>query len=292
MLSIQRIIFIINLALVTLGVYFGVSLFYQVMANQLRTTEVTPVAAATPKSRPTNKKQPFSNYRPILQRDLFKTQKSPAPAPPKTDINMDNMAQTQLKLKLWGTVTGKPEQAYAVIEDIQKREQNLYRIGDSIQNATLKLIKRSKVVLSLNGKDEILAMEDMSKASKSKSSVARSASSSGQRRPARRTQRVSLRRSMIDEAMNDVSSLMTQIKIKPHIKDGVPNGLALSNIKPTSIFRRMGLRNGDVLKGVDGQDIRSVDDALRLYDSLKSTDAVSVQLERRGTDRTINYNIR
>lgn len=294
MFSIQRIIFVINLALVTLGVYFGVSLFYQVLANQLRPTEVATVAAKAPSNRPPSKKQPFASYRPIIQRDLFKTQKSPAAPPPQTDINLENMAQTQLKLKLWGTVTGNPEQAYAVIEDEQKREQSLYRVGDSVQNATLKLIKRSKVVLSLNGKDEVLSMEDMSKGSKSKSSVTRgsSGSASGQRRPPRRTQRVSLRRSMIDEAMNDVSSLMTQIKIKPHMKDGVPNGLALSNIKPTSIFRRMGLRNGDVLKGVDGQDIRSVDDALRLYESLKSTNSVSVQLERRGADRTINYNIR
>ena len=54
----------------------------------------------------------------------------------------------------------------------------------------------------------------------------------------------------------------------------------------------MGLRNGDVLKSVDGQQIRTVDDALRLYESLKSSDSVTVELQRRGTDRTINYNIR
>ena len=54
----------------------------------------------------------------------------------------------------------------------------------------------------------------------------------------------------------------------------------------------MGLRNGDVLKSVDGQEIRSVDDALKLYESLKSADNVSVVLQRRGTERTINYNIR
>ena len=292
MLSIQRIIFIVNLALITLGVYFGVSLFYQVLANQLQPSDEIQVAAIQPSRQTPDRQQPFDHYRPILQRDLFKTQKSPVAVLPKTDLNLDSMAQTKLKLKLWGTVTGKPEQAYAVIEDTQKREQNLYRIGDSIQNATLKLIKRSKVVLSLNGQDEVLAMEEMRKSGKTRASASKPANQrSGTRRPTR-TQRVSLRRSMIDNAMNDVSSLMTQIKIKPHIVDGQPNGLALSNIKSNSIFRRMGLRNGDVLKGVDGQDIRSVDDALRLYESLKSTDSVSVQLERRGADRTINYNIR
>ena len=92
---------------------------------------------------------------------------------------------------------------------------------------------------------------------------------------------------MIDDAIQDVSKLMTDVKIQPN-----EAGLALSQIKPNSIFRRMGLRNGDVLKSVDGQEIHSVDDALKLYESLKSADSVSVVLQRRGTERTINYNIR
>ena len=92
---------------------------------------------------------------------------------------------------------------------------------------------------------------------------------------------------MIDQAIQDVGKLATEIRIQPS-----EEGLALSNIKPNSIFRRMGLRNGDVLKSVDGQQIRTVDDALRLYESLKSSDNVTVELQRRGGNRTINYNIR
>jgi general secretion pathway protein C len=108
-----------------------------------------------------------------------------------------------------------------------------------------------------------------------------------------RKQRVSLRRSMINNAIQDVSKLMTQVKITPKLgEDGRQEGLSMSNIKPNSIFRRMGLRNGDVLKSVDGQEIQSVDDALKLYENLRSADAVSVQIQRRGTERTIEYNIR
>ena len=261
------------------------------VAHQIRPHQEIQVAALpSARTQPAINK-PYNLYGPILQRDLFKTQKSPVTNLPKVQYNLEDMAQTKLKLKLWGTVTGSTEKAYAVIEDTQKREQNLYRIGDTIQNATVKLIERSKVVLNLNGRDEVLAMEDLTQAGKGRLASAGSSSRAASRRP-RRTQRVSLRRSMIDNAIKDVSSLMTQIKIQPNLVDGEPNGLSLSNIKPNSIFRRMGLRNGDILKSVDGQDIRTVDDALRLYESLKSTDSVSVQLERRGTDRTINYKIR
>ena len=195
----------------------------------------------------------------------------------------------QLKLKLWGTVSGDLQQAYAVIEDLQNREQNLYRVGDTIQDATVKMILREKVVLSVSGKDEVLTMEELTQGS----GPSRTLASRGMIRPrpfpARppREQRISLRRSMIDESLQNVNKLMTEIAIRP-----AADGLALSNIKPNSVFRRMGLRNGDILVGVNGQEIRSVEDAMRLYDGLKSSSDVQVQLKRRGQDRTINYNIR
>ncbi len=290
-MTIQRAILLVNLALIAMGAYFFAGLFYQVAGAQFRPSEdERPVAAISPATRAAGKKS-FAAYRPILQRDLFKTQKAPVQPVQESNVNLEEMEETKLKLKLWGTVTGDTRRSYAVIEDTQKREQNLYRVGDSVQNATLKLIMRSKVVLSLNGKDEVLAMEQIVQATRRRSprtSGPRAVSSTG----AVRTQRVSLRRSMINDAIQDVSKLMTEVQIRPHMEEGAAAGLALSNIKPNSIFRRMGLRNGDILKSVDGQEIRSVDDALKLYENLKSASDVNVRIQRRGRDRNINYNIR
>jgi len=291
-MNIQRAITIVNLACIVLGVYFAAGLFYQIWGLGLQASDPNPVVQSRRTVASRIAKKPYSSYRAIDRRDLFKTRKTPAVPIKDTGVNPDGLEKTSLKLKLWGTVTGDPDRSYAVIENTQNRQQNLYRVGDSIQNATLRMILRSKVVLTHNGRDEMLAMEKIQQGK---------GSASG--RPGRRavapqqggirTQRVSLRRSMINDAMQDVSKLMTEVKISPHLgEDGQPAGLAVSNIKPNSIFRRMGLRNGDVLKSVDGQDIRSVDDALRLYDSMKSSDSISVQIQRRGRDRNIEYNIR
>jgi general secretion pathway protein C len=290
-MTIQRTILIINLAIIALGAYFGVGLFYKITASQLRTEKVTvnaPDAVIAAKKRG---HRPFGAYRPILTRDLFKTSKAPLATAAKKEVNLDDMEQTKLNLKLWGTVTGSEQQAYAVIEDTQKRQQNLYRVGDSIQNAMVKMIRRAKVVLQVDGRDEVLAMEEIKQGGSRRVSRTRRPTRSTQSSGVR-TQRVSMRRSMINNAINDVTKLMTQVKIQPHMEDGQPDGLAVSNIKPNSIFRRMGLRNGDILKKVEGQDIRTVDDALRLYDSMKTADSVSVEIERRGSRRQIDYSIR
>lgn len=292
-MTIQRAITIANLAFIALGAYFTAGLFYQVAGLEFQSS----VPAAAEKTRMSRSQRvaqkPYGSYRPIHQRDLFKTIKTPVTPTQKSSVNLENLGDTKLPLKLWGTVTGDTEKSYAVIENTKKREQNLFRVGDSIENATLKLIMRSKVVLSVNGKDEVLAMEEIA-SGKSKSRVV----AGGARIPPRtgggvRKQRVSLRRNMINNAIQDVSKLMTQVKITPKMgEDGRQEGLSMSNIKPNSIFRRMGLRNGDVLKSVDGQEIQSVDDALKLYENLRSADNVSVMIQRRGTERTIEYNIR
>ena len=291
-MSIQRGITLINLALITLGCYFGVSLFYQVVAIRVQHSGPVPQALSGGASDNASVRQNLSYYKPILDRDLFKTSKIAQTATTAQTVNLENLEETNLKLKLWGTVTGDPERAYAVIEDIQKREQNLYRIGDSVQNATVKMIMREKVVLSVNGKDEVLAMEEVTQTGLRPAIAARRFPAVGLNSGVTRPQRISLRRNMIDEAMQDVSKLMTEIAVRPHLENAQPAGLSLSHIKPNSIFRRMGLRNGDILMGVDGQEIRSVDDALKLYENLKAAPSVTVQLKRRGQERTINYNIR
>ncbi len=54
----------------------------------------------------------------------------------------------------------------------------------------------------------------------------------------------------------------------------------------------MGLRNGDVLLGVNGQPILTMEDAMRMYENLRSSENIQLQVKRRGQDRTIDYNIR
>ena len=53
---------------------------------------------------------------------------------------------------------------------------------------------------------------------------------------------------------------------RPHFTAGKSDGLLLYGIQPDSLFRKMGIKNGDIIMGVDGNEIESVDDALALYE--------------------------
>jgi general secretion pathway protein C len=296
---IKRLFFLINLGLITLGLYFGVSLFYQVLvAEVLQATGTHPHSGKTSgldrRSRKSGggSKPSFNRYQAILERDLFKTAESSRPEKKEAEaIELEKLEETELNLRLWGTVTGSTERAYAVIEDKSKRRQGLYHKGDAIQDATIKMILRKKVVLRVNGKDEILVMED-----EKRNGASRAAAASGRdaRSPAGETgdsENIRIERSEINSVLGNINQLMRQAKVRPYFRDGKPSGLLLTHIRRNSIFTELGLKSGDIVKGVNGKPIQSVDDALEFYNKLKNSSSVQLEIERRGQTKSLSYQI-
>jgi len=277
----KRYFTILNVLLITAAVFFMVKAFYKIAGAKIDHAPPSKAAARHVIPNEALTRHPLSDYRDIIERNLFKTKTGTGGRPEKLDI--ESLTPTDLKLKLLGTVTGDEKEAYAVIEDTDVRRQNLYKIGDTIQNATLKMILREKVVLNVNGKDEILGIEKVREERKT--------DRSSERKSASGSQNITIKRSQIDTALQDVNTLMKQVRIQPHFQDGKPDGLRLTGVRPNSIFYNMGLKSGDIIMGVDGKNIESVDDALKFYQSLQSASKVQLQVKRRGRPKTIEYNI-
>jgi general secretion pathway protein C len=277
----KRYITILNILLITAAVFFMVKAFYKIAGAKIGHAPPSKAAARHVIPHKASTRRPLSYYRAIIDRNLFKTKTGTGGRPQKLDI--ESLTPTDLKLKLLGTVTGDEKEAYAVIEDAAARRQNLYKIGDTIQKATLKMILREKVVLHVNGKDEILEIEKVRRERKT--------GRSPERKSASDSRKITIKRSQIDTALQDVNTLMKQVRIQPHFQNGKPDGLRLTGVRPNSIFYKMGLKSGDIIIGVDGKNIESVDDALKFYQSLQSASKVQLQLKRRGRPKTIEYNI-
>ena len=282
---------IINVLLITSGVYFGVKTFYTISTARLHPEAVTKTPPGRVEFTEDNEQPPLSRYSAIARRNLFNTQAG-VEIPTKA-INVDELKETDLKLKLWGTVTGRGGQAYAVIEDTKTRKQNLYRTGDAIQNAIVKLILRQKVVLNVDDRDEILGMEEIGAASERRESraVARSDSSPPKLPVSSYPRQLTLESNQIESALENLDQLMDQAQIRPHIEEGRPSGISITGIKPNTVFRKMRLRNGDIITGVNGNPIETVEDAMKVFGDVKSASELQVEIKRRGQKRVLNYKI-
>lgn len=287
-MTMKRYTIPINLLLIACAVYFSVKGFYKVSTSYLEPVHPSRIESRQVVTPEDAARRPLSHYRTIVERNLFNTKTGIDQQPEKLDL--ETLKHTDLKLKLLGTVAGNKKDTYAVIEEEGGKRQNLYRVGDTIQNATLKSILREKVVLHVNGEDEILDIEKKSSDTKSSRYSEKSFVSNLNRKDAA-VQNIKLKRSQIDAAVQDINSLMKQVRIRPHFTNGEPDGLRLTGIRPNSIFYRMGLKSGDVITGVDGKNIVSVDDALMLYQSLQSSPDVKVDIKRMGRSKTLDYHI-
>lgn len=298
---VKRILGFLNIALLTMALFVGVKIFYGVVEAHLKeaiiSAELREKAASGDSSglqgTVTSVENSYSEYQTIAARDLFRTKAVETDPSDIVTPDLDELEKTKLELKLWGTITGDAGgQAYAVIEDQSRRRQpqHLYREGDSVGDANIRLILREKVILTVDGEDEVLEMEQLLDQS-GRISADRSSAPPRAGLEERSDDEYSIERDIIDDALSDVGNLMRQVRIRPYFKDGNPEGVLLSGIRKGSIFEQMGLQSGDVIKGVNGEPIRSVDDAMALYQGLRSERSVQVQIERDGSSRTISYRI-
>lgn len=273
---------ILNIVAVSLVVYIGVDTFYRVVSSELKGVNTKEIVMEQLPNAEESKRSPLSSFQVITGRNLFGSLDKAS-----EDVNEEEIEElelTSLKIALLGTVTGSEQNAFAVIEETDKRKQGLYKIGDSVQNATVKKILREKVVLRVGTKDEILTMEESAASRRDK-----------RRRPSKSTERgstITVSRKDIQNSLKDINNLMSQVRIRPHFKDGKSDGLSVSRIKGGSIFSKLGLRNGDIVQKINGEPINSPDEVLVLYEKLKSGSRVSLEVTRKGEPKTMNYRFR
>lgn len=101
----------------------------------------------------------------------------------------------------------------------------------------------------------------------------------------------SVDRKMLDKQLADLSKLQQEARVVPHYKDNSYQGFKLVGVRPGSLYRALGIRSGDVITAVNGNKIDSPNKALELFEQLKSSNNISVEIERRGQPKTLGYTI-
>jgi len=103
--------------------------------------------------------------------------------------------------------------------------------------------------------------------------------------------RYEIDKSVIDQTLGNLNVLATQARIVPSFKNGVANGFKLFSIQPSSLYAAIGVENGDVIQRVNGYEINSPEKALELYQRLRESQHVTLELERAGQVIRKEYNI-
>lgn len=281
---------IADILVLSLIIYFGVDAFMTILDSRLVPTPVVEEGTIKLSEKSAAEVRPLDEYRIITERNLFggSGEGSSKVSPEQIALDEIPVAVESLGLKLVGTaVANKAEESSAIIEDLSTRKQEVYREGDRIKQTQIKRILRHNVVINTGTRDEVLTM--VPEESTKKSPPPRG-SAQARPRPSSKSS-IRLERGDLEAQMADLNELMQQVRIRPFMEGKRPAGFLVSNIKPGSLFSKMGLRNGDVIQGVNGETITNPEQAIELYESLMEGGDIELDIKRGRRTQKLQYDI-
>ncbi len=303
----------VNLVLLALVAYLAASTVSTAIAAKLTPP---PEVHLKPPPPPISKvpRRPATFYASITNRDVFNPARPPEPVEARAEP-----APTKLDLKLWGVSIHSQGHSLCVIEDLKTRKQDVYGIGSRVVgNATVKAIEWERVVLDRGGGlEETLEIErpggGMGGGSRAvaglpvipqPAAVPPMDSNAGYAAPGvspaatnPHIQQVGegeyhIDRTEVDQQLDNMNQLFTQVRAVPHFESGKSIGFRLFAIRQGSIFDQIGLRNGDIIQNVNGQELSDPAQAMAVFQNLRNAGDITVNGTRNKQPFTQTYRIR
>lgn len=242
----------------------------------------------------------LSDYQVIISRNLFSSLgRIPGDEVPGIPEQSNDPVKTSLPLNLIGTVILKNElRSVATIED--KGDSQVYpmRVDDELPEK-IKILEISayKVVFRnlTSGRKEYIDMPEegngtqISVGSLSSRKTTKS-KDGGIEMTAPNTYNIA--RTELDKYLSNINDVLTQARAVPHFENGQPAGYKLIQIVPGSVYEKLGLKNGDVLAGVNGEAITDPSRAFELLNQLKTASQLELTVKRDGRTSNMSYNFR
>jgi len=264
------------LVLTAVILYQATGILYSILKLQLIRTRPAPATVERGTAAPV--RESADVYRVIPERNLFGTTTGMM-----TDRQTGALQQQDIALpiELRGTVVGEAMYGFAIIEEKGTRKQRLVKAGDILFGVKVLRIKRNAVDLLVNNRERTLKIVETKEGPILPPSSAAA--------PGVAPGTTVLSRSEIDERLQDMGSLLRQALVRPYFSAGVPDGFLISNIRPGSLYKKMGLMNGDIIQEVNHRKIQTADDVMGLLNTIKSSSDLSVTVKRQGNHETLNY---
>jgi general secretion pathway protein C len=202
----------------------------------------------------------------------------------KTSRTPEKPGTSSLNLKLLGTVVNEKGSSWAIILDLDNDRQDMVNVGSVVAGARVVSIQRDKVVLSISGREEILLLG---------AEGTRPAGSRGDQAPKESTTSTYVvSKEAVKENLDNLPSLLMQARAELYFQEGKPEGFQLSQIQKGSLLKSVGFEDGDVIRSVNGQEIRSLEDAIALYQQLGDRDSYTIGILRGEKPKTLHVKIR
>ena len=193
------------------------------------------------------------------------------------------------KVKLLGVVVGDRGGVSAIIEELGSKRQLFFRLHDQIPDiGEIAEIQRNGILVRQGNQQEFLPLSTGLEGPPTPQVVSTgppAVVAGGQIKKV-------LDRREVEQALNDLPKLLSQARAAPVLTNGAISGFRLDYIAPSSFYEKIGLRYGDVLKQVNGVEIKDPGTMLSLFQQLRNEKSVKLDILRNNQRTTMMFDIR
>lgn len=206
----------------------------------------------------------------------------PADEPASVDLSDVEAPETQLNLSLRGVLATAEESVARAIIAAGDGDDKSYKVGDTIgSGAILRAVYPDRVILERSGELETLRLP-------------RDNADSGLSRSAGRSNTVPVPSEVADlreEIRENPERITDIIRPTPHRENGEMVGFRIFPGRMREQFRQLGLRAGDIVTAVNGQQLNSPEAAMGLMNELQDAQQVELTIRRGGQQTTVTLSL-
>lgn len=236
--------------------------------------------------------QPLSYYEPLIKAKIFGSSSETTLESKHSAISLESLPKTTLNLKLVGTVIDPEVGRYAIVVDSGLNKADTYKPGDLIApGVELLEVYPRRVVILRDGKREILEMLYEEQPGKVMAASRRSQPRPPRTRPSTTVKEVD--RTLLESNFSGLAQdVFNDVQFSQNKSFRGRRGLGIDKVAPGSPLSQYGVRSGDVILEINGEQVKGLADAMALVPGLKDADEIKVTVGRGSEVKTLTYKIR
>jgi len=220
-----------------------------------------------------------------------------APAPQKQTAPVERKISGSIKDITLLAIYSDSEISVITVE--YKHKTKVLASGDELNGFTFDGAESNFAMFSKNDKNYKVLLDKNDKGSSHKNSIKTVSSSVHPKRIEKKpvgevTNEGSVKiidRSLLEHYADNMDDIYKNIGIS-EIKDGKDlKGFKINFVRRDSPFAKLGIRRNDIIKSINGQEIKSYNAAFDLYKNIKNVDELSLLIQRGKEEMELNYEI-
>jgi general secretion pathway protein C len=195
--------------------------------------------------------------------------------------------RTSLNLVLSGVVL-RGASSYALIS-ADGGPETPFGIGQTIvSGVVLESVHADRVIILRGGAREAVILKELAE-SLPPGAISRAAppSPSG-RQPVRATSPTS---AVVDRHLMQKQLQKPEFLSQALIVPNPSGGFQVREVQAGSVYEKLGLRVGDVIRSVNGQTVNNMDEVMRMYQQFGNESQINVEVVRAGKSETLHYDV-